>query len=80
MTYGKDVLQRPVAKDNYYYLNGLKRRSSTIVEVPVLLVDPRGFAKFYDAYSGSIETNIEYHEFVTSTSPKNEIVSFELVH
>jgi hypothetical protein len=78
-TYGKDVLQKSQPKTNYIYLNGLKRRTSSVLEIPVLLVDPRGFAKFYDAYSGSIETNVEYHEFLTSTSPKNEIVSFNLI-
>ena len=42
-------------------------------------MDPKGYDKFYDRYTGELETNIEFYEFSSSGAPKNEIVSFKML-
>ena len=41
-------------------------------------MDPKGYDKFYDRYTGDLESNIEFYEFSSSSNLKNEIVSFKM--
>jgi hypothetical protein len=65
---------QPLTKD--FFVNGLKARSSKVVEIPVLLRDPQSLAGFYKNFNGSLETTIQYNEFATSTVAKNAILVF----
>jgi hypothetical protein len=64
-------------KENYFFINGLKRRSSQIYNIPVDLINPPGHEGFYDNYNQQIETTLEFDEFITSNSSKNEFVVFK---
>ena len=66
--------EAPITKE--FYINGLKARSSQVVEIPVLLRDPQSLAGFYKNFNGSLETTIQYNEFATSTVAKNAILVF----
>ena len=41
-------------------------------------IGKQGYDKFYDRYTGELETNIEFYEFASSGKPMNEIVSFKM--
>lgn len=59
---------------NEFQINGLKARESRIVEIPVFLKDPKSLPGFYKNFDGVIETSIQYYEFATSTTPKNQVL------
>ena len=61
----------------FFFLNGLKARSSKVFEIPVYLVSPKGYKHFYDQFSGPLQTTFEFKEFVTSTKSKYEVLSFK---
>ena len=71
------LLGPPPNKVNYYYVNGLKARSSKIEAIPIYLENPEELKNFYDHYNGTLETSIEYPEFSTSTHAKNEMLIFD---
>ena len=74
----KEELYVKLSKDkNYFYLNGLKARSSKVFEVPILINDPVGFPGFYTESKGPLETNIQFKEFASSVDFKNIMVDFE---
>lgn len=62
---------------NYFYINDLKARSSATFGIPVVLEDPQGYSGFFNKYEGVIETNFQYHEFLTSSDIKNNFLRFE---
>lgn len=61
---------------NEFQINGLKARESRIVEIPVFLKDPKALPGFYKNFDGVIETTVQYYEFATSTTPKNQVLVF----
>jgi predicted RNA-binding protein len=61
---------------NEFQINGLKARESKIIEIPVLLKDPKQLAGFYKNYDGVLETTVQYNEFATSTVAKNAVLIF----
>lgn len=62
---------------NFFFLNGLKARSSKVFEIPVYLVSPKGYKHFYEQFTGPLQTTFEFKEFVTSTNSKYEVLSFK---
>lgn len=68
------------ARSQEYFLNGLKPRSKTVIEVPVALEDPTNQEGFYADYRGHLETNIKYREFFAAGHRfKNQILNFQLL-
>ena len=61
---------------NEFQINGLKARESKIIEIPVFLKDPKSLPGFYKNFDGVIETTIQYFEFATSTTPRNQVLIF----
>ena len=53
-------------RNKNFYINGIKPRSSQIIEVPIAIEDPYGQNGFYKDYKGHLETNIKYREFFAS--------------
>lgn len=72
---GNNLGQNP-PKSNFFFVNGLEKRSSKVFQIPIYLRDPQGYPNFYRTFKGALETNIEYHEFATSSTAKNIILSF----
>ena len=59
-----------------YQINGLKARSSMIVDIPIFLRDPENLNGFYDHFNGALETTVSYAEFATSTDTKHKVLVF----
>ena len=53
---------------NNFYLNGFKKRSKQVVQIPVDLAKEDGKENFYHGYSGNLETVVRYHEFFDQSS------------
>lgn len=52
------VLQNDLKDVNFFYINGLKARSTKTIAIPVKLTDPSGYDGFYNTYTGDLTTNI----------------------
>jgi len=64
-------------RNQFYYLNGIKKRSKQIIQVPISLEDPTNMKDFYKNYNGNLETNLKYKEFYgVGNTYKNQIMIF----
>lgn len=55
---GLDILDKDRKELNFFYLNGIKARSSKVIGIPVVLKDPEGFNGFYKTFKGDLTSNI----------------------
>ena len=72
-------LQAFQRKDNYFYINGLKARSSQPYYIRIQLQDPPKHEGFYQNWKGVLETTVEFDEFATSVASKQQDMVFEPV-
>ena len=66
----QDILNTQDASRNRFYLNGLKAQSSKVFDVTIHLKEPKQLDHFYDHFTGSLESIVEFDEFATSVKPK----------
>ena len=52
-----------VNRNKSYFINGIKKRSSLIIEVPVEIDNLPDNSSFFATYDGNLETVIKYKEF-----------------
>ena len=66
-------------REKIYNLNDIKRRSTKIVKIPILLVPGPNNVNLYKNHKGSLESTIKYKEFYSSTNLKHEVMVFPLL-
>jgi len=52
-----------VTRSKSYFINGLKKRSSIFIEVPIEIENLPDNPNFFNTYEGNLETVIKYKEF-----------------
>ncbi len=52
-----------VNRSKSYFINGLKKRCSIVIEVPIEIENLPDNPKFFKTYEGNLETVIKYKEF-----------------
>ena len=64
----EEAMEREHVKENFFFINGLKKRSSAIYNIPVDLISPPGNEGFFNDndFILPLETTIEFDEFITS--------------
>ena len=75
----EEALTRDHVKENFFFINGLKRRSSQIFNIPVELISPPEHEGFYNNFAQPLETTLEFDEFITSNQSKNEFIIFKYI-
>ena len=67
-----------VNRNKSYFINGIKKRSSLTIEVPVEIDNLPENPNFFATYEGNLETVIKYKEFYAQgNSYKNQILVFK---
>jgi hypothetical protein len=67
-----------VNRSKTYFINGLKKRSSIRIEVPIEIENIVENPGFFNNYEGNLETVIKYKEFFASGNDyKNQILIFK---
>ena len=67
-----------VSRSKSYFINGLKKRQSTIIQVPIDIENLQDNPNFFRTYEGNLETVIKYKEFyATGNDYKNQILIFK---
>ena len=52
-----------VNRSKSYFINGIKKRSSIVIEVPIEIENLPDNPNFLKTYEGNLETVIKYKEF-----------------
>lgn len=63
-------------REKIYNINDLKRRSSKLIKIPLLIVSSPNNIGLYRQHKGSLETTVKYKEFYSSTDLNHEVLIF----
>ena len=73
----KNYLNAHTESSNMFFLNGIKARSSKVIEIPVFLQDPAELKGMYLNFNGFLETTVEYRKYASAASTSNKLLAFK---
>ena len=73
----KNYLNAHTESSNMFFLNGIKARSTKVIEIPVFLKDPEELKGMYLNFNGFLETTVEYRKYASSASTSNKLLAFK---